>query len=113
MVGNEEGNGHFCSSVPGVCRWPQCGRIWASRASILKCRNSALEGKPRANDADAKDQAAAEATAEAGFYDTLRSSPVPVARTVYTPPSSVLPDRMVHGKPTQRHHRPEVVDGES
>lgn len=112
MVGNEEGNGDFRCDSAGLCNWPQCRSFSATRTRIPQCCYSALEGKPCAHDADAKDQAAAEAAAEAGFHDPLGGRALSLAREAYAASGEVFPDRLVHGQPPKRYYWFKMVDGE-
>jgi hypothetical protein len=60
---------------------PGCRGLGKAGTSFLECGYTALEGEPRPDDADAKDQAAAKAGAAAGLHDPERSRPVSVERT--------------------------------
>lgn len=113
MVGNEEGNGHQCYCVPGLYILPECWRFITSRVGVPKCRDPALEGEPRADDGDAKDQAAAKAAAEAGLHDPERGRKVLKSSSKDASLGAILSHWLVHGKPPKRHHRPKVVDGGS
>ncbi len=113
MVGNETDSGHFCRRLQAVCRSKACSILRAAGAGLPECRNPALEGKPRPADADTEDQAAAEASTPAGLHDPERGGEVLMARQTHSTPCKVLSVGVVHGEPTQRDNRPEVVDGES
>ena len=113
MVGNEEGKRHRRCYMSSVCFWPECRSLIKEGVGIFECSLAALESEPRADDADAKDQTAAEAAAEAGFHDAFGSRPLSLGCAQNPPPSQVFYHRLVHGEPPKRNHGPEVVDGES
>ena len=113
MVGNEEGIGHKCTLLPGICRAAKSWGVCEAGTCIFERRYSALARKSRAAHGDAKDQAAAKAGAEAGLHDAGRSCKVSLVRKTDTPSGEVLSYRVVYGEPPQRDNGPEVVDGES
>lgn len=96
MVGNEESDGYLCDFVSGIRCPPGCRGFGSTGACIFKRSHKPLEGEPRADDANAEDQAAAEADSEAGFYEPKRSRPFLMARPENTPSGSLLPDWLVH-----------------
>jgi len=106
MVGNETGNGHRCNLDPRLCCIEERYGLGTTGISIFKCRYPTLESKPRPDDADAKNQAAAEASTTARFPDKIGGSTVSLEGAGYAPSSPVFPDRLVHRKPTKRDNRP-------
>jgi hypothetical protein len=99
MVGNEKGNGYFSCIMPSVCNWPKCWCFGTQGAGLSKCCDTALESQPRADDADAEDQAATETGAAAGFHDPWRGRPFSMVRERDPTSGEVLSYRMVYGKP--------------
>src|SRR4051812_43780268 len=98
MVGREERNRNLGCYLPPLCRIPKGSVQCAAGTRVPQCRYPALEGEPLAHDADAKDQAAAQASSSAGFYDQERSGKVPVVCSLNSTPGSVLFDWVVHWK---------------
>jgi hypothetical protein len=76
MVGNEKGNGHICGFHPSLRCSPECGGFGKARVGFLECRAFALASKSCTNDADAKDQAAAQAAAAAGLPNQRTGGPL-------------------------------------
>jgi hypothetical protein len=113
MVGNETDYRDICDINPLLRCPPECRSFGKEGVSLFECRNWALENQPRADDADAKDKAATQASTQAGLYDALRSRPLPPGSAAYTPPSQIFPDWVVHGEPSLGDYRPEVDDDKS
>ena len=113
MVGSKKGDRYLCRLYKGLRGRKERTCLCKKGACLLERRHRALESQPRANDADAKDQAAAEAGAAPGFYDTIRSSAFFEGSETNASPGPLLPDRLVHRKPPQRNNWLKVVYGES
>lgn len=113
MVGNEEGKRHQCNLDPRLCCIEERWGVGTTGISIFKCRRAALESEPRADDADAKDQDAAEARAASGLHDQGAGSQVSMARKADAASGAVLPDWLVHGLAEISDNGPEVVDDQS
>ena len=113
MVGNEKSIRHQCPFYEGIHQFPKCRRFREEGVGFPECCHRTLEGKSRPHDADAKDQAAAKASAAAGLYDAIGSRPVPVACTADAALGAILPDWVVHWIEAECDHWPEVVNGES
>ncbi len=113
MVGNKKSNRGERCYLSNICDTQKCRRISPPRISFPECCYTTLEREPRPDDADAKDQATAEARAEAGFYDTTGSRTVFVVRTTDATSSEVFSDRVVHWEPPRRDNGPKVVDDKS
>ncbi len=110
MVGNEERNGHKCRFMPNLHCLSFGGSLCEAGACILECSYKSLEGGPCPDDGDAKDQATAEAAAEAGFHDPLGSRALSMAREAYAASGEIFPDRLVHGQPPKRYYWFKMVD---
>jgi hypothetical protein len=96
MVGNEESDRHICGLMPGVYCPPECWRLRPEGTCFSQRRHWPLEIKPRPDDGDTKDQASAQAAAEAGFHDQIGGGPLSYDRPAYPSPSEILFDRLVH-----------------
>ena len=113
MVGNEEGKRHFCGDMPGVCSWPQCGRMCPSRTCLSERCFAALEGEPFPPDGNTENKAARKTRAAARLHDPKRGGKVSLESALRTSLSSLLPHRLVHRIEAECDNGPKVVDGES
>jgi hypothetical protein len=113
MVGNKTRNRYFCGLNPSIRCVPKCRGIFKEGVGVSECRYFSLEGKPLADDADAKDKAAAEAVTASGLHDSFRGCEIPVARKEDYTLSPLLPDWVVHWLAQERDNGPKVVDGGS
>jgi hypothetical protein len=113
MVGNEEGDGHWCRFLPTVRCASGCRGLGKAGTSFLECGYTALEGQSCADDGDAKDQAAAETAATPRFYVAIRSGKVSLESPPDPASGEVLSYRMVYGIAPISNYRTKVVYGES
>lgn len=110
MVGREKGYGYSCGFMPSVPCPQGCAGRGKERVSLSQCRYRALEDKPRAANADAKDQTAAEARASAGLHVERASRALSMVCEKSPALGKVLSDWLVYGEPEVSDNGPEVVD---
>ena len=91
----------------------ECDGMCAEGACVLECVDSALEGKPRPHDADAKDQATAETASATGLHDPEPGGAVSMESPQDTTSGEVLPYRLVYGQSPLSDYWIKVVDDRS